>query len=268
MAKGIAKLRYSRAHDYKHLITRWREVARKTGLRMSKFAEAGGFPIYCLRSPAQVATQPAPSIYLSAGIHGDEPASTEGLITWAQKNTALLRRINVLIFPCLNPWGLTSNCRLNADGRDLNRSFNNDAIPQIVAQKKIMGKRRFDLALNLHEDYDAIGLYAYEVPGQKTHWGEKILKAASHHLPIDTRRNIEGRAASGGVVRRSIKLDVMPDWPEAFVLHLVHSHRVFTFETPSEFHLDDRVLAQVAIITEGVKLAVKEFSFRQRTGAA
>ena len=262
MAKG-KKLRAARAHDYKYLVARWRKVAKRAGLRMTKFSEAGGFAIYCVKSSAQVASQAVPSIYLSAGIHGDEPASTEGLLIWAQKNVALLRRLNVLIFPCLNPWGLTSNCRLNADGRDLNRSFNSDAIPQITAQKRVMGKRRFDLALNLHEDYDAIGLYAYEVPGQKTHWGEKILKAAARHLPIDTRRNIEGRAASGGVVRRSIKLDVMPDWPEAFVLHLVHSHRVFTFETPSEFHLDDRVLAQVAIISEGVKLAAKEFSLRK-----
>ncbi len=267
MAKK-AKLRHGRAHDYKYLIDLWRAVVKKTGLRMTKFSEAGGYPIYCVRSAVQVTAQPVPSIYLSAGIHGDEPASTEGLLAWAQKNTALLGKLNVLIFPCLNPWGLTGNCRLNADGRDLNRAFHDDAIPQIAAQKRIMGKRRFDLALNLHEDYDAMGLYAYEVPGQKTHWGEKILRAASRHLPIDTRRNIEGRAASGGVVRRAIKLDVMPDWPEAFVLHLAHSHRVFTFETPSEFHIDDRVDAQVAIITEAVKLAAKEFSLRLGRGAA
>ncbi len=263
MAKG-KKLRFARAHDYKHLVARWREVAKKAGLRMVKFSEAGGYNLFCVKSPAQVAAQAIPSIYLSAGIHGDEPASTEGLLTWAQKNVPLLRRLNVLIFPCLNPSGLSSNCRLDADGRDLNRSFNNEAIPQIAAQKRIMGKRRFDLALNLHEDYDAIGLYAYEVPGQKTHWGEKILKAASRHLPIDNRRSIEGRSASGGVVRKAIRLDIMPDWPEAFVLHLAHSHRVFTFETPSEFHIDDRVLAQVAIISEGVKLASEEFSLRKR----
>lgn len=266
MARG--KLRHGRAHDYKHLVSRWREVAKKAGLRITKFSEAGGYPIYCVRSAPQVAALPVPSIYLSAGIHGDEAAATEGLLVWAQKNTALLRRLNVMIFPCLNPWGLTGNCRLNADGRDLNRSFHNDAIPQIAAQKKLMGKKRFDLAMNLHEDYDAIGLYAYEVPGQKTHWGEKILKAASRFLPIDTRRQIEGRAASRGVVRRAINLNDMPDWPEAFVLHLLHSHRVFTLETPSEFHIDDRVNAQVAIITEAVKLAAKEFSLRKGTGAA
>ena len=266
MAKG--KLRHGRAHDYKHLVSRWRAVAKEAGLRMVKFSEAAGHTIYCIKSPVQAAEKPGPAIYLSAGIHGDEAGSTEGLLTWAQRNIALLRQLNVMIFPCLNPWGLTSNCRLNADGFDLNRSFNKETIPQITAQKQLMGQRRFDLALNLHEDYDAIGLYAYEVPGQKTHWGEKILKAASRYLPIDTRRKIEGRAATGGVVRRAIKLDVMPDWPEAFVLHLAHSHRVFTFETPSEFHIDARVEAQAAIITEAVKLAAKEFSFRKRTGAA
>lgn len=264
MAKGTPKLRHPRAHDYPHLVARWREVARKADLRMTKFSEAGGYALYCLKSPAHIATREVPAIYLSAGIHGDEPAATEGLLRWAQKNVSRLQRLNLLIFPCLNPWGLTGNSRLDADGRDLNRSFHNDAIPQIAAQKKIMGKRRFDLALNLHEDYDAIGLYGYEVPGPKPHWGEQILRAASRYLPLDNRRHIEGRAATRGVVRRAIKLDSMPDWPEAFVLHLAHSRRVFTFETPSEFHLDDRVQAQAAIITESVRLAAKEFSLRKR----
>lgn len=263
MAKGTPRLRFSRAHDYHHLVARWRVVAKKAGLRMTKFAEAGGYDLYCIKSSVAVATQTVPSIYLSAGIHGDEPASTEGLLLWAQKNPTLLRRLNLLIFPCLNPWGLVGNCRLNADGRDLNRAFHDDAIPQIAAQKKIMGRRRFDLALNMHEDYDAIGLYGYEVPGPKPHWGEQILRAASRHLPIDNRRHIEGRAASRGVVRRAIKMDDMPDWPEAFVLHLLHSHRVFTFETPSEFHLDARIKAQAAIIAESIRLAAKEFSLRK-----
>ena len=41
--------------------------------------------------------------------------------------------------------------------------------------------------------------------------------------------------------------------PEAVYLHLHHSERTFTIETPSEFSLNQRVRAHVAIIEECVR---------------
>lgn len=260
------RLRHDRAHDYPFLIRRWRRLAKRTGLKMARCAKAGGLDLFHLESTR--AGKKAPSFYFSAGIHGDEPGATEGLLTWAEKNAALLRKVNVLIFPCLNPWGLAGNCRLDSEGRDLNRSYNNSAVPQIGAQIRIMGDRRFDLALALHEDYDARGVYIYEVPSQKKNWGELMLKAAAKSIPAEPRKKIEGRAAQGGVVRRGIKPELMPDWPEAFILHFHHSARTFTIETPSEFHLDDRVEAQVAIISRAVELCQKEFSLRRKAEKA
>lgn len=264
----VKTLRHNRAHDYPYLVRRWRAVARKAGLTLRKYAEASGYDLFYLETPASApARRPGArsqtNIYLSAGIHGDEPAATEALIVWAEKNISRLKALNVLIFPCLNPWGLASNCRLNADGRDLNRSYHNDSIPQIAAQVRLMKGRRFDLAVALHEDYDARGLYLYEVPATKPYWGEELIKAAARHIAIEDRRRIEGRAAKDGIVRRSIKPDLMPDWPEAFVLAFNHCDRVFTIETPSEFHLDTRVDAHVAALTRAVALA-KEAAARAR----
>ncbi len=249
-------LRQDRAHDYSYVIRRWRALARRAGLTMASFAKAGGYDVFSLESTR--ATEKAPAVYFSAGIHGDEPASTEGLLLWAEKNAALLREINVLIFPCLNPWGLVSNSRLDFDGRDLNRGYNAE-IPQIVAQMRLLTGRRFDLALTLHEDYDARGLYIYEVPSRPRYWAEAMLQAAAKNIPTDPRKKIEGRSARAGVVRRSITPDLMPDWPEAFVLHFHHAARTFTVETPSEFCLDDRVAAQVAVIAKAVSLCCAEF---------
>lgn len=253
-------LRHDRAHDYAHLIRRWRGVARWAGLKMAKFAKAGGYDLFFLESTR--AGKNAPSFYFSAGIHGDEVGATEGLLKWAEKSVPLLRGVNVLIFPCLNPWGVMNNCRLDAEGRDLNRGFRGN-IPQIAAQMRVMKGRRFDLALALHEDYDARGMYIYEVPSCAEHWGEAMLKAASRRIPGDPRRKIEGRSARAGIVRRAIRPEVMPDWPEAFVLHFHHASRTFTIETPSEFFLDDRVDAQVAVISKAVALCRKEFSLRR-----
>jgi len=259
-------LRHDRAHDYPHLIRRWRALARRAGLKMAKYVNAAGYDLYFLESPK--ATQAAPAVYLSAGIHGDEVAATEGLLLWAEKNVSVLRALHVLIFPCLNPWGLAGNSRMDAEGRDLNRGYNRTDVPQISAQMKLMAGRRFDLGLTLHEDYDAQGLYIYEVPSRPRYWAEAMVKAAAKNIPADLRRKIEGRSARGGVVRRAIKPDLMPDWPEAFVLHFHHAARTFTVETPSEFSLDDRVAAQVAMITMAVALCRKEFSLLKAGGQA
>lgn len=242
-----------RAHDYAHLIRRWRRVAARARLDMQEFSESGGYPIYRLASRRPDPT--AVSIYFSAGIHGDEAAATEGLVTWAEENPDVLRRLRVLIFPCLNPWGLVNNSRLDARGRDLNRLYGKRRAPQIGHQIRAIGADTFDVAMTLHEDYDARGIYIYEVAAKKPFWAEELLAAAAAHLPPDPRKSIEGRRAKGGIVRRNITPDLMPDWPEAFVLHFSYARRTFTIETPSEFDLEARAAAQVAVIARAVELA-------------
>ena len=78
-------------------------------------------------------------------------------------------------------------------------------------------------------------------------------------MPPDSRKTIEGRKAKNGIVRRSITPDLMPDWPEAFLLHFRHATRTFTIETPSEFSIDARVAAQEAILDTAVKKCLAEF---------
>src|SRR5688572_7031133 len=160
-----------RAHDYRHLTARWRLVARRGGLRLTAFAQADGFPLYTVRSPA---LQQTGGFYISAGIHGDEVGSTEGLITWAEKHVASLANWPLRIFPCLNPWGLTLNVRMNESGLDLNRSFHRDDVPVIQGLKQVLAQERFRFALMLHEDYDAQGFYLYEIKRIEPFWGESV----------------------------------------------------------------------------------------------
>src|SRR4051812_26372789 len=88
-----------RSHDYRFLIKRWRTVARGSGLVMRRYSEVGGYPVYFVRSKELPASG---AIYMSAGIHGDEPGGTEGCIAWAEKNARMFAEIPLLIFPCLN----------------------------------------------------------------------------------------------------------------------------------------------------------------------
>jgi len=241
-----------RAHEYRHLVERWRAVARKTGTPLRRLVRVDGYEHFYLRTPALAETG---GIYFSAGIHGDEPASTEALITWAQQQGRKLRNLPLLLLPCLNPWGLVQNVRANVHGADLNRSFHRSDLPVIDAVKRAVAGYQFDAAAMLHEDYDGQGVYLYEIQRVQPYWGEALLSAARAHLPIDPRKWIDGRKAANGIHRRRIdkRRFAHIGYPEAIWLHLEHSERTFTIETPSEFALERRVAAHLAVIEEIVR---------------
>jgi hypothetical protein len=244
-----------RAHDYRHLVERWRAVARKAGVPLRKLGKADGFEHYYLRTPA---LEQAGGIYFSAGIHGDEPASTEALITWAEQQGRKLRKLPLLLLPCLNAWGLVRNVRMTSEGVDLNRAFHRTDLPVLEAVKRVVAGHQFDAAVMLHEDYDGQGMYLYEVQRVQPYWGEDMLKAALPHLPTDPRQRIDGRKALNGIHRRRVDKRRFEriGHPEAIWLHLEHSERTFTVETPSEFALERRVDAHVAVIEEVVRRVV------------
>ncbi len=281
-----------RSHDYRHLVERWRVVARRAGVPLRKLAEADGLPLYALMTPglgkaesrdggklmvdggrrAEIGVAGLRSgggVYISAGIHGDEPASTEGLITWAEKQgPGALAKLPLLLLPCLNPWGLVNNRRSDASNVDLNRSFHLEgSLPVIRAVKDLVARhsrRRglFAAALLLHEDYDGQGIYLYEIQKPRCgglHWGEALLAAGCEGsgLPIDPRLRVDGRKVLKGIHRRRLdhRRFAKIGYPEAIWLHLEHAERTFTVETPSEFALEQRVAAHVAMIEEVVARA-------------
>ena len=238
-----------RSHDYKHLVARWRAVSRAAGVRLRTLAKDDGFDLFFIETPRLAGNA---GLYLSAGIHGDEPAAAEALVRWAEKNFARLAKMPLLIFPCLNPWGLRNNVRTDSQGRDLNRMFHDDAHPVVAAVRRVTQARRFRIALPMHEDYDAQGIYLYELQRGRHGFGEELLRRAAKILPVDPRRKIDTSIAKDGLIRRRIsrkKFEAM-GYPEAIWLHLFHSEHTFTFETPSEAALELRVRAHMAVLDE------------------
>jgi len=255
--KKMGSLPTHRVHDYRRIVERWRAVARAAGVPMRQFAATSDYKLYYLKTKA---LGPTDGLYISAGIHGDEPAGTEALITWAEKNVRILASIPCLLFPCLNPWGIVNNRRFEQAGLDLNRIFHRDEVPFIKAIKPLIASHHFTVSLMLHEDYDGQGLYLYETERAHPFWGEELIDAVRHIIPVDKRTRIDGRKPlKPGIVRRKInpKTFEIMGFPEAVLLHLYHSDRTFTIETPSEFSLDQRVAAHVAIIEECVRRILK-----------
>lgn len=248
----IFEFQRHRVHDYQFLIKRWKSLARKAGVQGSVYCTAEDFDLYYFISPA---LKDSAGVYLSAGIHGDEPGATEGLYQWADLHRSVLRELPVMIFPCLNPWGLIHNRRTDSDNRDLNRCYNLDSIPRIQAQKEVLRARRFRLAMCLHEDYDAQGAYLYEIRNKLTTFGQELLAAAGFYVPIDPRATIEGRRADQGWIARKVNLKKFPVIAEAIYLAANHSDRTITAETPSEYDLLARVQAHVAMIQRATELS-------------
>jgi protein MpaA len=159
------------------------------------------------------------------------------------------------LFPILNPDGLVKNLRTNDAGIDLNRDYRNSKSDEIVSHieaLKTLGQ--FDAAMMLHEDFEGIGAYLYELNDEMPGLGVKIIAAMGRHVPIDQRPEIEEAPAHGGVLSRKDliaklgPIEDRPDWPEAIYLSINHTRVSYTTETPKPFPLAGRVAAQIAAV--------------------
>jgi len=197
----------------------------------------------------------APSLYFSAGIHGDEISGPLALLELLRR-PGFFAGFNLTLFPILNPDGLAKNLRGNAGGIDLNRDYRNSKSPEIlshIAALETLG--RFTATMMLHEDFEGIGAYLYELNDElRPTLGREIITAMGRHVPIDERPIIEEVRAQGGVLQRSDlvaklgPIEQREDWPEAIYLTMHHTRVSYTTETPKPFPLPDRVAAQIAAV--------------------
>jgi len=230
-----------RAHDFTALIAAWHKVARAAKLNSVVLGHAGELPVVAFETRAAARGETA--AYISTGVHGDEAAAPWGLLTWAEENIERLRDEAFLLAPCLNPQGLISNTRADGRGIDLNRRFHLTRDPLIKTWQQWIKPRKLRFGLCLHEDYDAQGCYIYELSHQRKPVSEPVMAAVEAVLPRDPRRQIDISQARKGIIRRKLLPEDLLG-PEAIVLHKIGCPVTLTFETPSEFALDNRIQAQ------------------------
>ena len=197
---------------------------------------------------------PRPRVYLSTGIHGDEPAGPLAIRQLLQSDQ-WPAPLDLWLCPCLNPEGFLLNRRENAEGLDLNRQYREPQAAETVAHVAWLQRQPpFDLCLCLHEDWESRGFYVYELnPEHRPSLAEPMVEAVSKVCPIDRSETIEGRPAKNGIIRPDIDLNSRPLWPEAFYL-LTHQTRMsYTLEAPSDFPLPARVAALVSAVNRALR---------------
>ena len=227
---------------------RFDAAARAAGFAVEQFGAIHGHPLLAYTKPA---VRPgAPAIYVSTGMHGDEPAPPWALLR-AVESGQFDARASWWLCPLLNPTGFAARTRENFAGVDLNRDYKHPTAAEVIVHVAWLRRQpRFDAAFCLHEDYEATGFYLYELnPDNRPSLADVILAAAAQHVPIEAAAVIDGReSAAPGIIRPVNDPLLRDDWPEAIYLHYHHTTLGYTFETPSPLAPEARMAALAAAL--------------------
>ncbi|MEO7299793.1 MAG: M14 family metallocarboxypeptidase [Verrucomicrobiota bacterium] len=196
-------------------------------------------------------------IYLSTGIHGDEPAGPLTVLQLLKENVWPMG-VDIFLCPCLNLTGFPLNRRENAKGIDLNRDYRDAQSDEVRAHIDwLKRKPRFDVALCLHEDWEAKGFYLYELnPDDQPSFAKKIISRVAEVCPIDRSSTIDNWPAENGVIHPNKDPFDRPQWPEALYLITAKTRLSYTLESPSNLPLQTRIAALV----KGVRAVMDSIS--------
>lgn len=103
-----------------------------------------------------------PTILITGGVHGYETSGVQGAIEFLLKHAqSYLSKMNIIVAPCVSPWGYETINRWNPDAMDPNRSFyprspcNESALLMEFVQN-VLNKQSSSLLMHidLHETTD------------------------------------------------------------------------------------------------------------------
>jgi len=241
-----------RAFHWPDFMPAFAEAAEASGFTAEVLAETQAGPLMAWERRGE-----GPRIYLSAGIHGDEPAGPLALLE-LMRSGFFTAEFHWSLCPALNPFGLAAASRGNADGIDLNRDYRLRRTREIIAHADWLEKRGSpELFLSLHEDWECGGFYLYEInlaedfPDRT----RAILEAVQPWFLLEQGPDIDGHLPrEPGWIFHAAEADVPEGWPEAIHLAKLGCPLSYTFETPSRAPLHDRVAAHCAAVREACRV--------------
>jgi hypothetical protein len=236
----------SAVFDWQHYQTAFRAAAEEEGFTPTLLADLESGPLVAWERPGS-----GPRVYLSAGIHGDEPAGPLALLELMREGF-FTPEVHWSLCPALNPSGLAAVTRENASGVDLNRDYWQRATLEVVAHALWLDARPApDLFISLHEDWESTGFYFYEINlgEDDPQRARLIFEAVSPWFPPEAGPEIDGHEPrEAGWIYHAAEPDLPEGWPEAIYLAKMGCPVSFTFETPSQAALGKRVAAHMAAV--------------------
>jgi hypothetical protein len=240
--------------DIAHVQREAQRLAHQHGWASDTFLDHDGITLRGYRRTRPGAKK---NLYISTGIHGDEPAGPLAVLNLLEDNR--WPDANLWLVPCVNPTGFTLNTRENIHGVDLNRDYRHLRTREVAAHVAWLNQQpHFDLALVLHEDWESNGFYVYELnPHNLPSLAEHIVDSVRELCPIETSDRVDDWPCNCGIIRPPINPMDRPQWAEALYL-IVHKSRLnYTLETPSDFDLHLRVKAHIRAVHRAFELFEK-----------
>lgn len=241
--------------DYQTVIARLRALR---GWQVRQHTAVWEYPWFVVE---RTVTRRAPTVFLTGGMHGEEPAGVEGVLRWLESDRWKKYPVNWLVLPCINPYGWERNYRRNRQRRDINRQFRERTdTPEAELIKRLVKGRRFLFSMEFHEDVDATGFYLYELRRQPPYIGESILDAVARITPINRDAVIDGNQSTGhGLIRREAAgnlLQTRRRWPMAFHLFRHCTDHILGSESAIHVSLDQRARAHIV----GLETALRKLT--------
>lgn len=232
-------------------------VAGEQGFSCEVIAEVGSYRVPAFTREAVG----RPRVYLSSGMHGDEPAGVRAMMELMAEGW-LCREVEWRVCPVINPTGVVAGTRENVDGVDLNRDYQRQATVEVSGHVEWLSRQPVpDIFLSLHEDWESTGFYLYEIQRSVClSVAHSILEAASAEILPEPSRLIDDHSVrEPGWIFHKPRADFPEDWPEAIYMAEMGTRVSYTLETPSSLELEKRVACHKLAVCR----AVEEFLLTQ-----
>lgn len=235
------------------VIERLLAAEKSCGFTNEEYGKQEGFNLCCA---TRHNSNRLKTVYLSSGMHGDEPAGSLAILKLLEDRILPLDEFNWALCPMLNPVGLSLHQRGNRAGIDLNRDYLTRKTHEVRAHTRWVDQQsHFDLALFYHEDWEVEGFYLHECQiCENRSKVQAIIDAVSVICPVDLAGNIDGMHASKSIVHPWRESKFANRWMESFYLRAHKADMGFIFETPSSLDLTIRVDAHIAATLSALDL--------------
>lgn len=171
------------------------------GWQTEELVQADGYDVFAVQNDCPDPN--APKLLITAGIHGEEPASVIGTIDWLTRSASRWStQIHITAIPCINPWGFVRGIRFGPHGKDLNREFDKPKHAYVQAVRDYLSGRSFDLFMDEHEDCDFYDMYAYELgPKQPVTLARRVLERCKPFVVLSHSEEVGPFSTVEGLVR-------------------------------------------------------------------